>query len=209
MNADDGIFIDNASEFSLFMNNTCTYNGNWGITNQFTNDNTFRYNNCSNNGYVGFGMYYGQRIIIENSTASGNAVYGIHVLSSDTGSIIFNQIEQNTMYGIFKDSSSPYYTIHHNNFIYNNLGGIQALEDGLLTSINATWYDIATNEGNYWDDHIPPGVYNIDGTALNYDPYPLSSPVGIEFVPEYHTTIISFILMISFVGVVSLLLRKK
>jgi parallel beta-helix repeat protein len=48
-NGGEGIFIDNASEFCLILNNTCLLNVQWGITNQFSNDNTFRYNNCSNN----------------------------------------------------------------------------------------------------------------------------------------------------------------
>ncbi|MCK5304044.1 MAG: right-handed parallel beta-helix repeat-containing protein [Candidatus Heimdallarchaeota archaeon] len=209
-NGDEGIFIDNASEFSLILNNTCLLNGQWGITNQFTNDNTFRYNNCSNNIVSGFGIYYSDRTILENNTASLNDVYGMHVLSSGYVDIIFNQMENNALYGVYKDSGSPYNRIHHNNFIGNNAGlGQQAYESGLLTSQNATWYDTGTNEGNYWDDYISPGPYSIDGTALNSDPYPLSSPVGIEFISEYASSILSIILLISFIGTICFVIRKK
>ncbi|MHA1418436.1 MAG: right-handed parallel beta-helix repeat-containing protein [Candidatus Heimdallarchaeaceae archaeon] len=208
-NGDDGIFIDNASEYGLFLNNTCVQNGNWGITNQFTNDNTFRYNNCTKNAYVGFGIYYADRIIMENNTASKNTVYGIHVLSSDYGTIMFNQIEENTAYGVFMDPGVGFYVVHHNNLISNNAGGSsQAYQQCLLWTENTTWYDVSTNEGNYWDEWVS-GAYAIDGSTINADLYPLSAPVGIVFIPEYSANIFAIILIISCIGIISLVNGRK
>ncbi|MBY9000677.1 MAG: right-handed parallel beta-helix repeat-containing protein [Candidatus Heimdallarchaeota archaeon] len=208
-NIDEGIFIDNDSEYGLFLNNTCVQNGEQGIINQFTNDNTFRYNNCTDNAYVGFGIYYANRILMENNTASKNDVYGFQILSSSYGTVMFNQIEENTLYGIYLEAGSDYYIVHHNNFISNNVGGSsQAYQQSLLWTQNATWYDTSINEGNYWNDWVS-GAYAIDGSTISADLYPLNAPVGIAFIPEYSANIFAIILIISCIGIVSLVNRLK
>lgn len=57
-----------------------------------------------------------------------------------------------------------------------------------------------------WDDYVGPGVYDIDGTAKNYDPYPLGSPVII--IPEY-SYVFWGLLLISIVSITVIFLKKK
>ena len=62
---------------------------------------------------------------------------------------------------------------YHNSFIDNTavVGALQVEDNGY----NNTWYDVNTNEGNYYSDYIGFGSYPIPGTAYTEDPYPLDS----------------------------------
>ncbi|NPD87510.1 MAG: right-handed parallel beta-helix repeat-containing protein [Asgard group archaeon] len=203
-NGDEGIFIDNNSNDGLFLNNKCEKNA-WGIRNDFSHSNTFRYNNCTDNSYAGFGHYYGNDLVAENNTVLKNGAYGFQILSTHNGLYVFNLIKDTTSYGVYLEAGVDFCTLHHNNFIGNNGGGVQAEDDAVLTTQNATWYDVATNEGNYWDDYVGPGVYNIDGTANNNDPYPLNS---IVIIPEFSSIVLG-VLLLSLISLVIISLKKK
>ena len=207
-NDDEGIFIDNASDSGLFLNNTCM-NGATGIRSDFSASNTFRYNNCTNNSYTGYGLYYSDWLVIENNTAYLNGAYGFQILSSDHGTLIFNNILNTTSYGVYAESGVDFFTIHHNNFIGNNIGGSSQALDHEVTAPppKVTWYDTATNEGNYWNDYVGSGNYDIDGTALNFDPYPLNSPIAI-IIPEY-SYVIWGLTLLSVIGLVTIFLKKR
>jgi parallel beta-helix repeat protein len=205
-NSDEGLFIDNASDNGLFLNNTCE-NNVWGITNQFSQSNTFRYNTCTNNSYTGYGLYYSDWLVVENNTLLKNDDFGFQILSCYNGLIMFNIIKDTTSYAVYLETNINNFVLHHNNFIGNNAGGTsQALDDDITGSPQVTFYDTATNEGNYWSDYSGSGNYLIDGTANNFDPYPLSSPVS--FIPEY-SYVIWGLLFLSSISILVICLKRR
>ena len=212
-NVDEGIFIDNASDNGLFLNNTCE-NSDTGITNQFSQSNTFRYNTCTNNSYTGYGLYYSNWLVVENNTLLRNGDFGFQILSCYNGLIMFNQVKDTTSYAVYLETNINNFVLHHNNFIGNNAGGSsQALDDDISGSPQVTFYDVTTNEGNYWDDYSGSGNYPIDGTANNFDPYPLSSPVDIYIpglIPEFTQNIFAIGLTIfTLCGLIVVIMKKK
>ena len=205
-NNDEGIFVDNASNGGLFLNNKCL-NNVWGITNQFSHGNTYRYNNCTSNGYTGYGLYYSDWLVIENNTLMFNGAYGFQILSSQNGLIMYNDVKNTTNYAVYLETNIITFVLHHNNFLGNNIGGTsQALDDDITGSPFVTWYDTATNEGNFWDDYSGTGNYSIDGTANNYDPYPLNAEVVI--ITEFSYLVFGLILL-TFIGIVTIFLKKR
>ncbi len=102
-------------------------------------------------------------------------------LSGEYCEITYNHIQNNTGYGIFSEGGENC-IIHHNNFIENNLheyhptccyGTAQAYD----MDLSNTWYDVSTNEGNYFYDWNGTGSYILDGG--NEDPYPFSTEILI------------------------------
>ncbi|MFX0183655.1 MAG: right-handed parallel beta-helix repeat-containing protein [Candidatus Hodarchaeota archaeon] len=116
--------------------------------------------------------------LITNNTIYGNQEYGIRLEYVSKNMIEFNTIIDNLLYGIQITIGSNDNTIQFNNFKDNNDGSIQASDDGINNIFT----------GNYWDDLdkvdanedlIIDNPYPIDGTANNFDHYPL-----VEFSSE-------------------------
>ena len=171
-NSKAGISFSNTFT-SLLLNNKITENQEKGIA-LIDSENIVLSTNdltLNMNGIISDGLKNSQ---IYNNTIKSNINRGISIVYSDSNLITYNQLENNTGYGIYANLSSSN-SIHHNNFINNNLGGIsQAFSrDGA----NNTWYDPDTNEGNYWDDWLGVGSYLIEGYSGSYDRYPLENPI--------------------------------
>ena len=68
-----------------------------------------------------------------------------------------------------------------NNIIYHNsfVDGGKASDCGT----NNVWYDVETNEGNFWEDYSGTGEYTIDTYSNSTDPYPLEEP-GKPYITE-------------------------
>ena len=118
-----------------------------------------------------------------NSSIERNLVYlnknsGLHISYSHNFSITNNLLQQNGDPGIDLFSSTNN-IIHHNSFYNNSLEetinacDIKPYDEA---SSNNIWYDIFTNEGNYWDNANDTGTYQIPGDYTNYDFYPLEEP---------------------------------
>ena len=66
------------------------------------------------------------------------------------------------------------FSFHHNYFLFNNRGGVQAFDGD-----DNIWYDLSSNEGNYWSDYRSrypsnyTGGYEIPGFNGKVDLYPL------------------------------------
>ena len=98
---------------------------------------------------------------------------------------------ENGDYGIFIAETSDNNIIHHNTFIDNKIGDAsQAYDDGF----NNTWYDVTTNEGNWWSDWFGTPEYSIDGSATSTDPYPLGEPAVSEYASGINILILIIIL---------------
>ena len=211
-NGDEGIYLDNASDGAVVENNDFILS-NFGIYNEISHSNHFLYNTVANNSWEGILITNSQNVIIQNNTIATNGLgmlaSGIFYINSDYGQVLYNNIIGNSLYGLEIDMISDGLIIHHNNFINNQVATSQAQEDSSLTKINATWYDIGLLEGNYWNDYVGPGYYYIDGTASNFDPYPLSSPVNIYVIAEYSSLLIGFLLAFSLIGTAVIFLKKR
>jgi len=183
-------------------------NGKYGISlykssnnNVITNCNSYNntkggiyfdassYNNIAeceayNNTDLGICLYTSPNNFITNSKVYNNTKEGIFLYFSSNNSITNCNVCNNTINGICIQMVSNDNSIHHNNFVNNNV-------------VNA--YDECTNqwddgsEGNYWSDYtgvdedgngIGDTPYNITGkTPPNQDRCPLMSPVGDKVPP--------------------------
>ena len=101
--------------------------------------------------------------------------YGLRLNKINSSVIRDNYFVNNSDYAITVsswDSNSINTSIHHNVFIDNNPDGSSQAQGG---GLNILWYDISTNEGNFWSDWTGTGIYDINGTP-NDDLYPLENP---------------------------------
>ena len=197
-NGDDGISLYN-SPFSTAINNTCTQNINRGIAVFSSNYSFISGNNCSFNNYYGFTDRFSFNITLTANFFDSNGYNGITMYGTRNTVISYNSIQDNTLYGIDLPPSgeeqnggnnlvfmnliannrlhgiylsvSYYNVIAFNAFIDNNEGGSSQAFDASGTNL---WYNATTLSGNYWNEWIS-GNYQIDGSALAYDFYPLSS----------------------------------
>ena len=116
------------------------------------------------------------------------------ISNSDSTEVSFNKIENSRSYGVYVTTGSENNIIHHNEFIFNNYGGSgsQVHDSGL----NTIWFDVNTNEGNYYDDWSGDGPYFIDGLANTYDPFPLEFNEIPTIIPEFNREFYALLLII-------------
>ncbi|MBA7527909.1 hypothetical protein ES705_20089 [subsurface metagenome] len=166
----EGISIWSSSN-STVANNTCNDNRE-GIRLDFSGSSTVANNTCSNNNFS-IAFWYSSNSTATNNTCTNNNNYGIYLHSSDFCVFTYNLLQENEEYGVYSSSGSDNNIIHHNTFVDNNLGGTsQAFDD----CTNNTWYNNATQKGNFWSDWSGTGSYSIDGSANSVDLYPLNEP---------------------------------
>jgi len=119
-------------------------------------------------------IYYSSDSIIYNNTFLENSNRGILAVgTSQNINITNNWFEDNQGYAIELSTSSTGNRIHHNAFIDNNVGGSSQAMDRQGDSY---WYDVSSNQGNYWNTWSGVGSYQIDTDETSVsDPYPLYS----------------------------------
>ncbi|MCE7748906.1 MAG: hypothetical protein GPJ51_10935 [Candidatus Heimdallarchaeota archaeon] len=154
---------------------------------------------------VGEGIYLSYGVYIsysDNCSVSENWIQetnmGIQGHHSEDSLISYNTFTNNLDSGVDLDYCN-FFTIHHNNFINNNQGNIQAYDD----SPNNQWYDEITTEGNFWSDYSGLGPYEIGGLGNAIDPYPLMIQI-----PEI-SRIISISTIVCVIAVTCYLKKKK
>ncbi|MHA1686441.1 MAG: NosD domain-containing protein [Candidatus Heimdallarchaeaceae archaeon] len=167
----------------------------WGIliTNDIDEDCSdiiIEQNECVNNTYGIALLHCNGTIIVRNNFVWNCYKAGIELYNLNNSAITYNTLFRNIYgvyiaYDIYYNTIEGYVericynnTVHHNNFIENNLNGSSQAYDA---GINNTWYDPQTLEGNYWSDWNGTGVYAIDGPANSFDPYPL--PSSVIYIP--------------------------
>ncbi len=164
-----GIYVED-SFYSVIRNNFCSHTSYHGILVSNSNYAILKDNLINYNHHQGILISVSNFVEIINNTVASNEKVGIYLDFGYTCKITYNCIYQNFAYGLFLNGGSDNNVIFHNNFTENNLGGTsQAYDSGK----NNTWYDKKNKSGNYWSDWIKKGKYSIDGSANNYDKYPL------------------------------------
>ena len=134
-------------------------------------------------------------IDVLNNTISLNDFYGMLVENSSFCEISYNCFEKNYYWAIILDEETKNNLIHHNSFLKNNLwyGTSQAADDGKYN----VWYDLDSEEGNYWSNYAGTGNYSIDGLANVYDLYPLTEPAVYISASHYgYFAFLSFVIVI-------------
>lgn len=202
----EAISIWSSSDSNTLINNICTYNGYYGILISKSSDNALSNNTCSNNHW-----------------------HGILLVSSSSNAISGNRLCNNTQYGVDIGSGSNN-KIWNNIFIGNNGAGsvynashVQAWDDGLNNWWNTS--GAPHGYGNYWSDWVAPdnnaplGIvdnpYDISGSAVAKDYYPLTTEPVSQTPTNSSTTIIAIIIAVIAIAavlaalVVILLIRKK
>ena len=145
----------------------------------------YRSNNCYNltisfNSFEAIGDNFGEGILLAN--VFNSSVVGNYISSAENGIVIsgssWNIISNNTIqssisYGMSIYSDSHFNQIYFNNFIQNNLeGSSQAYDENNDNS----WYSVAHQIGNYWDDLDDELIYVIDGPTEQKDEHPINIP---------------------------------
>ena len=224
-NSENGIYVFDSYYITLF-ENICINNTNDGIyvkesIEVFPITNECRYNTN------GITLYNSSSSIIFNNTCSNNRNYGIYLTgefdhefalsaydiklqtTSDLNLIVYNTLVENEGYGIYLEYSNNN-LIYNNTFINNNLGGSSQAYDA---GSGNTWYNAATQEGNYYNDWPGTGTYSIDGSAGSIDLYPLveiPNPPSIPPISEYsYNKLILIIAIIPLIMIGFVLLKRK
>ena len=113
----------------------------------------------------------------------------------------FNQFENNGQHGILFDTPTSNNNIHHNRFIDNGPSeNSQASDSGQ----NNIWYDMETEEGNYWSEWEKKKPYQIDGSAQSQDLYPLD-----ETLTRISFSFLSFLICIPILVIIINKQKKK
>ncbi|NHI91896.1 MAG: hypothetical protein EAX96_05295 [Candidatus Lokiarchaeota archaeon] len=169
-NTDDGIEVSSSSSHNIFANNNVSFNADEGINLDSGTNNTLISNIIHNNTDSGIycsatgldntirknDIYHNDNAIYiyssDNHNISENLIHdnsadGIYTYKTGWSIIKWNRFVNNTGYGINLQSSSPDNVIYLNEFIGNNVGGIQAYGDNL----NNYWN--YSTLGNYWSDY--------------------------------------------------------
>jgi parallel beta-helix repeat protein len=133
-------------------------NVNGMIINENSNNNNFTSNEVIDNVH-GIGIDTDNNLV-EFNTISENQEQGIHI--GGEGNIILNNTISLNNLGVELISVSTNNVIRWNEFFSNNVGGSQAMDDG----VNNTF------ESNYWDDWTGPDT---DGDGIVDEPYIIPS----------------------------------
>ena len=172
------------SDKNSISNNNIDTNGEFGITVDYSDNNTINRNVVKNNEK---GIYVNDangNKITENDVLNNN--YGIYLEDSGNNDITGNCVSDN-LYGIYVNGDSDNNCIYHNNIIDNTN---QAYDGG----IDNAWDNGYPSGGNYWSDYAGvdlfsgpdqdlPGSDGIGDTdytnilgGVSVDNYPLAKP---------------------------------
>lgn len=160
-------------------------------------------NNIIKDTYIGINSAGGNYNSFHNNTFISNSMYAIYVLSRSDYNVIQNNVFEDNSYalrvrgarhnqvvenefrnnrhGVWFCCGSSQNVVYHNNFVNNSVWSAQ---DDVTGNV---WYNIETNQGNYWDDYdgtdenndgIGDTPYNIRADGSRKDPFPLMKPVN-------------------------------
>ena len=204
----NGIFIENVAESTARIENNniravANYYTGTKLIRIFQSPGSYIINNemtylIGESSVTGISISQSRSSLIANNSCS-KLLEGIYIFNSESSLIEFNFIEfcyRGIGFGSSDNSITRYNNLffnsyrglssynskgcvfHHNNFFNNSslYNVIQAYDEE-----NNIWYDISTNEGNFWSDLIwdDDVTYEIGGYGPSVDLFPLQFPVAI------------------------------
>ena len=169
-----GILIDRQTNETTLINNTlCCNIGD--IQLWAARSNIVAYNRLGPNSNYGIVLDIADENLIVNNTISETKVGGIRVLGGTGNSIEHNIFDINTGYAIIFEAATSSNYVRFNDFTGNNLGGVQALDNGTDNDIVYNYWSDWTSPDNDGDGFVD-FPYVIHGIASNEDYHPLTSP---------------------------------
>ena len=181
----------------LIDNITSTYS-EWGILLNYVYYGNISESKIRNINIDGILMRNSLNVHIYANNISG-CFFGIKAIISDYCTFTYNTIRDNHQRALSLDISCNHNLIHHNYFINNELDDTTGrLSYGNDDGYNNTWYEVASQEGNYWSN-IESYAYKIGGYGYSADIYPLNpkDPPTPTNTPTT-TTNLSFIIPVLF-----------
>ena len=215
-----GVLISSVTASTANITNNYCVNNNGADT--FLIDN--RFESLTNNGLDVYGtdtvtmslnFFKNLNNIAINLTECGNVLMynctvldcniGLYLDSSNYSEFYYNRFHGCVQYGVQVITFCQLNVFHQNAFIDNAVGyGTYQAHD---VSINSTWYNFTTQEGNFWSDYIGTGNYSIDG-GIYFDLYPLLiNPVISEM--NKSVTSLFMILFIFFIPTMYFIKKKR
>ncbi len=165
---------------SEIINNTCSNNGKSGFCFSSDNDNEITNNFVDSN--KEYGMYLSGCDFnnIRNNSINNNNESGLYLRRCTYNNMINNTIKANRNYAFILDDECAHNTIFNNSILNNNIGSVQAYDNGLDNK-----WDNSNNRGNFWSDYAaryPEALnnrwiwnipYDINGSSGEKDNFPL------------------------------------
>ncbi len=170
-----GVVLYGVHNGTIFNNNIL--NNNYGIWVHFDSSNlTIEGNLISYNTKDGIYFFTNNDSLVINNTIIENSQSGIYIAESTNNNITMNIIANNTDYGVYLENFTADSTI--GNTFYNNLfNNTQNARDD-ITSFDNAW-DNGTI-GNYWDDYISGGGYDLNDDGIGDIPYTIFGSTNAE-----------------------------
>jgi parallel beta-helix repeat protein len=189
-NLGSGLFADTSMRL-VIVNNTCNSNAAGGIDIWDSYELVIHSNDCRMNSFSGISLMTCWSCIIAFNRLAENEAHGLNIMGGHGFDVSWNTMTANSLYGIHSSSWHSRFmhniialnndygaflsyclnvSVHHNIFVNNNGGGVQAYDTAASANL---WYDLITAEGNYWSDWDGAGPYYMDGSAGSWDIYPL------------------------------------
>ncbi len=152
-----GVWLENTNSSSIIGNAL------------YGNDNAIWISNNSNSNKVTFNRIYDPLDLNPNTC-------GIHLShNAHLNDILNNTISNSAEHAFYVEATSGNNTIKWNSFIDNNIGGdSQAYDAASVNVLYNYWSDWTTPDDDY--DQIVDIPYQLEGPALNEDPFPLTYP---------------------------------
>lgn len=167
-----GIMLDKSTQESLVTNNTM-YNNYGDIQLWLSTNNIVSFNYLGDNSNYSVAFDAADCNLISNNTISGTNESGIMFWGGNENMIEHNLFQDNVKYALVIEGSSN--IVQFNDFLDNNLGGVQATDNGTNNIIKYNYWNDWTSPDNDNDGFVD-FSYSIDGTAYNNDILPLASP---------------------------------
>ena len=198
-------FYNYNSNFITLTNNTCQ-GGLSGIYFDGCSSCSIRNNTISFSLESGLYLVWSNNMIVANNSIYFCDIYGIKLIEVTSSIFYFNLVHGCTSYAVTMDDLCQNNVIHHNTFLGNAATeGSQGYDDGTSN----TWYDVGSNEGNYWDDGDPAVPYDINGAASSQDLFPLANPLHTPVTINEYPMLINWILCFILLGLSSIAIYMK
>jgi parallel beta-helix repeat protein len=189
-----GIYFRESSHITVY-NNTLISNAMETIYVHWSTDSSILNNTCMHSNFYFISVYKSDYIISQYNIFYNSTEFNGVIVSESTNCLFTYNLVQDCQGAVYVAEDTDNIVFHHNTFVNNH--HILAGEDTPQASDygpSNIWYDVANNEGNYWDDHKGEGAYEIFGPYNSSDPYPLSEPTMEPFGEEKASFPFAFIL---------------
>ncbi|MCE7747866.1 MAG: hypothetical protein GPJ51_05675 [Candidatus Heimdallarchaeota archaeon] len=192
-NAFMNLFAYYTSDMIIY-NTTCAF-AERGLYFAFVNDVYVYESKMLNNNVDGVFMINILRVEFYSNNISYN-FFGIKAKISDYCTFTYNTFRENLEYGISLDIRCDHNLVHHNYFINNQVNDVTGMKSqGWDDGYNNTWYDIITQEGNWWSN-IESYAYRIGGYGYSVDIFPLNPKEPVTPTPTPTPTKTDFLFTI-------------